>query len=59
MIQIKDMGKQPATMKLKFNGTYPYSAPMSPEEHTIKAINFIDLFVKLNRFFSKFGYEIK
>jgi len=58
-IQIKSTGKQPITMKLKFDGMYPSFAPMPPETHTIKAENLIDLYLKLNRWFSKYGYEIR
>jgi len=58
-IQIKDSGKQPITMKLKFDGMYPSFAPMPPEGHTIKAKDIIDLCLKLKRWFGKYGYEIK
>jgi len=58
-IQIKNTGKQPITLKLKFAGMYPSFAPMPPETHTIKAENLIDLYLKLKRWFSKYGYEIK
>lgn len=58
-IQIKDSGKQPVTLELKFDGIYPSFAPMPPEEHTIKAKDIVDLYLKLGRWFGKFGYEIK
>lgn len=58
-IQIKDSGKQPITMKLKFDGISPSFAPMPPEEHIIKAQDLIVLYLKLNRRFAKYGYEIK
>ena len=58
-IQIKKSGKQPITMKLKFNGVHPSFAPMPPEEHTIKAKDIIELYLKLKRWFDKFGYIIK
>jgi hypothetical protein len=56
---IKDMGKQPIIMELKFDGIYPSFAPMPPEKHIIKAKDIIDLYLKLKRWFSKYGYEIK
>lgn len=59
IIQIKGSGKLPVTMKMKFDGTHPSFAPMPPEEHTIKAKDIIDLYLKLKRWFGKFGYEIK
>jgi hypothetical protein len=58
-IQIKNSGKQPITLKLKFDGTYPSFAPMPPEEHTIDAKDLIDLYLKLKRWFGKYGYELK
>jgi hypothetical protein len=58
-IQIKDTGKQPVIMKLRFDGIHPSFAPMPPEEHTIKAANIIELFLKLGRWFQKYGYAIK
>ena len=38
---------------------YPYAAPMPPEEHKIVAPSIVELYVKLARWFAKFGYEIK
>jgi hypothetical protein len=58
-IQIKNSGKQPVVMKLKFDGIYPSFAPMPPEEHKIKAKDIIELYQKLNRWFGKFNYEVK
>ena len=46
-------------MKIKFDGIYPYAAPMAPEEHSFKASNIIELFEKITRWFQKYGYEIK
>jgi len=59
IIVIKDFGKQPITMKLKFDGIHPSFAPMPPEDHTIKAKDIIDLYLKVTRWFGKYGYEIK
>lgn len=58
-IQIKSSGKNPVQIFLKFDGIYPYAAPMPPEEHKIVAPSIIELYVKLARWFAKFGYEIK
>ena len=58
-VVIKDSGKQPITMKLKFVGIHPSFAPMPPEQHVIKAKDIIDLYLKLTRWFGKYGYEIK
>jgi len=58
IIQIKDMGKQPVSIHLKFTGLPPSFAPMPPDQHTIKAKDIIDLYLKLKRWFGKYGYEL-
>ena len=58
-IIIKSTGKKPITIDLKFTGIFPYSTPMPPEEHTIKAETVIELNTKLTRWFKKFGYILK
>ena len=58
-IQIKDIGKQPIIMKMKFDGWTPSFAPMPPEEHVFRAKDIIDLYLKINRWFGKYGYELK
>mgnify|MGYP006883103560 CR=1 FL=1 len=58
-IRIKDSGKEPVTIKIKLDDHPTAFAPMPPEEHTINAINIIELYVKLNRWFNKYGYRIR
>ena len=58
-LHLKDLGKQSITMELKSNGVEPSCAPMPPKEHIIRAKDIIDLFLKLKRWFAKYGYEIK
>ena len=58
-IQIKNIGKTPVVMKMKFDGIPPAYAAMPPNDHTFKAENIIDLYLKLKRWFWKYGYEIK
>ncbi len=58
-IQIKDSGKQPITMTLTFEGIYPQFTPMPPEKNNIKAKDLIELYLKLNRWFKKYGYKLK
>jgi hypothetical protein len=58
-IRIMDSGKTPVEMILKFEGTYPYAAPIPPEEHIIKAPAILDLFSKMDRWFKKHGYVIQ
>lgn len=57
-IEIKDGGKQPVAIKMTFDGMIPSFAPMPPEKHTIKAKDLIELYLKLNRWFEKYGYII-
>ncbi len=59
IISIKDSGKNPVEMQLKFDGIPPYLAPMPPKEHTIKAPAILDLYSKATRWFKKYGYVIK
>ena len=58
IIQITDSGKQPITIQLEFTGIPSY-APMPPDKHVIKASNLIELYVKLERWFGKFGFTIR
>ena len=59
IIRIKDSDKNPVEMVLKFDGVYPFAAPMPPEEHTVKAPAILDLCSKVLRWFKKYGYETK
>ncbi len=55
------MGKNltKATITLKFIGSPPFIAPMSPEEHTIRVPSILQLYIKLQRWFKKkYGYII-
>ncbi len=57
-IRIKDSGKNPVEMELKFDGIPPYIAPMPPKEHSIKAPSILDLYSKVQRWFKKYGYNL-
>ena len=54
---IKDSGKTPIQMTLKFDGIPPSFAPMPPEDHTIKAGNVLELGLKTTRWLQKYGYK--
>lgn len=56
IITITDTGKNPVSIKLKFDGIPPFVAPMPPEEHTISAPTVVELFRKLERWLRKHGY---
>ena len=58
IIQITDSGKQPISIQLEFTGIPSY-APMPPDKHVIKASILIELYVKLERWFGKFGFTIR
>jgi len=57
-IRIKDRGKQPVEMNLKFIGIIPLVGAMPPKEHTIKASSIVELHLKLKRWLWKYGYAI-
>jgi hypothetical protein len=59
IVLIKESGKKPVEIHLKFDGIYPFVAPMPPEEYTIKAASICDLSVKLTKWFKKYGYELE
>jgi hypothetical protein len=56
IIRIKDAGKNPIEMELKFDGIPPYVGTMPPEEHKILAPSILDLYSKVTRWFKKYGY---
>lgn len=58
MITIKDNGKNPVSIKLKFNDILPEWAEMPPEKHEISAPTILQLYEKLSRWFRKCGYTI-
>lgn len=58
-ITINSSGKMPIEMEIKFDGIYPFIAPMPPEEYTFKATSIIDLHAKYVKWFRKYGYIFK
>ena len=58
-IKIKESGKQPVIIELKFIEGYISFAPEPPTKHIIRAKNIIDLNLKLIRWFDKYGYILK
>lgn len=57
-IKIKDSGKNPIEMDLKFDGIPPYVGVMPPEEHTIRAPSILELHLKIVRWLKKYGYIV-
>jgi len=58
LIQIRDMGQKPVSIQLEFIGMPPSFSPMPPERHVIKAKDIIDLYLKLRKWFGKYGYKL-
>jgi hypothetical protein len=58
MIKIKDSGKNPVGMILKFDGIPPFAAPMPPEAQEFNAPSISELYSKVIKWFRKYGYEI-
>jgi hypothetical protein len=56
LITVKDGGKLPIQMKFKGIDVTPSFAPEMPNSHTINAVDLISLYVKLEKWFSKYGY---
>jgi hypothetical protein len=59
VIIIKNSGKQPVSANLKIDSSGVSFAPIPPEEHSIKAKDLMELFLKIDRWFRKFGYNLK
>ncbi len=57
-IVIKDYGKTPVQLKLKFDGIIPFNPIMPPKEHIIKAESILDLCLKIQRWLNKYGYKL-
>ena len=57
-IRIKDSGKAPVEMILKFKGIVPFVAPMPPREHSTRATSIVELYSKIGKWFRKYGYEL-
>jgi hypothetical protein len=57
-IVIKDSGKTPVQLKMKFDGIIPFNPIMPPKEHIIKAESILDLCLKIQRWLNKYGYKL-
>lgn len=56
VIKIKDSGKNPIEMNVKFDGIHPFVDVMPPEEHTFRAPSILELHLKVVRWLKKYGY---
>ena len=55
-LTVKDGGKKPVTLKMKFVPPHPFAFSM-PKDHTIKTESITDAYVQVVRFFGKFGIQ--
>jgi len=55
-IKIKDSGKNPIEMVVKFDGMLPFVGIMPPKEHTFNAPSILELHRKIVRWLKKYGY---
>ncbi len=58
IIKIKDSGKHPVEMVVKFDGIPPFVGIMPPKEHTFRASSILELHLKIVRWLNKYGYVI-
>jgi len=56
IIRIKDSGKNPIEMAVKFDGILPFVGTMPPKEHTFKAPSILEMHMKIVRWLKKYGY---
>lgn len=56
IIRIKDSGKNPIEMVVKFDGILPFVGTMPPKEHTFKAPSILEMHMKIVRWLRKYGY---
>ena len=56
IIRIKDSGKNPIEMAVKFDGILPFVGTMPPKEYIFKAPSILEMHVKIVRWLKKYGY---
>ncbi len=58
ILKVKDGGKYPVSLEMTFVPPHPFAFNM-PESHSIKGTNITDVYVKVVRFFTKFGIAFR
>ncbi|MGH7451079.1 MAG: hypothetical protein ACRENG_07030, partial [bacterium] len=56
-IIIKDSGKKPVSINMKFKPPHPYLFSM-PLEHKVEAESLTQAYAKIMKFLKKFGFEL-
>jgi hypothetical protein len=57
MITIKNSGKKPVSINMKFRPPHPYLCNM-PLEHKVETENLTQAYAKVVKFFKKYGFEL-
>jgi hypothetical protein len=58
ILKVKDGGKFPVSLEMTFVPPHPFAFNM-PDSHSIKGTSITDVYVKVVRFFNKFGIEFR
>ena len=58
ILKVKDGGKYPVSLEMTFVPPHPFAFNM-PESHSIKGISITDVYVKVVKFFNKFGIKFR
>lgn len=58
ILKIKDGGKTPVSLEMTFVPPHPFAFNM-PDSYFIKGTSITDVYVKVVRFFDKFGIEFR
>jgi len=58
ILKVKDGGKQPVSLDMKFIPPHPFSVNM-PLEHSIKDESISGLYYKVTKFLNKYGVEFR
>ncbi|MBA3029062.1 MAG: hypothetical protein KKF30_14010 [Proteobacteria bacterium] len=58
LLQIKDSGKFPVVLEMKFVPPHPFAFNM-PEKHIIRATSISDAYAKVAKFFYKYGIRFR
>ena len=58
VLKVKDGGKFPVSLEMTFVPPHPFAFNM-PDSHSIKGTSITDVYVKVVRFFKKYGIEFR
>ena len=58
ILKVKDGGKFPVSLEMAFVPPHPFAFNM-PEKHSIKGGSITDVYVKVVKFFRRFGIEFR